>query len=432
MKEGDLDEFVSRAQSALERSPSMDASATKLRVVLPFLKTLGWDVHGPDVVPEYSVDAPDGAVTVDFALRLDGTPVAFVVADGAGSDLTPEEGKRLAAAMRAGGVEWGMATNGHAYAFLTLDGGEARRSGCDLAALPENRAVVREFTRAAAVERREERARERRRSAVEDLAEDRPTLVDAVRTALLDASDDPGPVEPELATASEAFVDGVIAALDAGDHPATFAEGDLPGTDGDPAATDAAADPAGEGPATGSNDAATEPEGERPPTGSDEGTTREDEANSEDETTVTSDEETAGGSDAEASAGGRRESPGIVNRSNEGRSDSEFVVRFFNGRSSVGAVGHSTHAGAMAQAIEYMVEQRALDNRLDLPWGGADGRAIVNYEPVHPDGSEMDASTQLSNGYHVDTTVDVSVSRAVVEELAENSGLRVMFRGDWP
>jgi len=387
MNEGDLASFVTRSRRALDRSPSMATRATELRIVVPFLRTLGWDVHSRAVVPEYEVDLEDGTVTVDHALCIHGTPAVFVMVVAAAEELAPEVGRRLTDAMAAADVEWGIATNGRTYAFLSREGGEPKRVGCDLAQLPENGQLLSYYSREAAVERKDERARTSRTEVADELDANRSALVDEVHRAIVPDETDAGPVEGELRTASERFVDDVVGALSAGDNPAESV---------DSAPSESAGDAESSGDPGERDDAAPSPDS------SDDGSDEED-ATDEDE--------------------------GGISR---GSADTEYVVRFFDGRSSVGAIGHSTSDGAMAQAIEYLIEQHKLDSRLDLPWGNGDDRALLNYDPVHPDGTEMADAEQLSNGYYVDRSVDVDVSRAAVETLAEQSGLRVMFRGNWP
>lgn len=111
--------------------------------------------------------------------------------------------------------------------------------------------------------------------------------------------------------------------------------------------------------------------------------------------------------------------------------DEEYVVRFFNERTGVGAIGNPTPQGALAGTIEYLSEQRALDNYLSLPWGEKDGQALLTREPEHPDGSPMEPAHELNNGYYLWTAVGTDACRSTVKDLAENLGLRVMFQGDW-
>lgn len=392
MTVGDLDTFVSRSRRILERSGSLTPRETELRLVLPFLAELGWDVHGRDVVPDHTVEDDGDSLAVDFALRVNLTPAVFVVTGTADDDLSAADGRRLTGAMGAADVDWGLATNGRSYAFLTRTDGEIHRVECDLGDLPDEAAVLAHYAKEAAVERYEERTQGLRTDVASTLAEDRAALVDAVHEALVTPTA-PGAIDDELRVAGERFVDGVLSALAAGDRPTAWFEADTADDSPSSTALPASTDHTG-GDAHADADVAAPSDGD--------------------------------GEDA------TRKSAGDPTEGSDESEDTEYVVRFFNGRSSVGAIGHSTVGGAMAGALEYLIEQHALDSRLDLPWGPGNGRALVNREPVHPNGAEMDDPHQLSNGYFVETAIGAKGSKAAVETLADRSGLTVMFRGDWP
>lgn len=471
--EGDLTAFVERSRDLIERSPEMSARTTDLRIVLPFLETLGWDVHGEDVEAEHPVEADGETVTVDYALHLDGSPEVFLATAGCGAPIDKADARRVETAMDAAEVGLGLVTNGRSYAFLAGEDDRERRE-CDLPDLPDRPSVLRPYTRPAAEHRREQRRSRLRETSADSLDDRREELVTAVRAALVDPSPPPTVAE-ELGTAGEAFVDRVVDALSAGEHPrsavadaapetsapadpdASSAEGpgaapsaETPGgsgsdavsTDRDSDASTAAgegavsptdaesttASPAGD--ATGSADSVAEDA-----TGSGSAAAS-DTTNSADGaagdaaggSTPSEDGEPAGRSDegdGEASAGAAEAGSG-----GEG-SEEEYVVRFFDGSSSVGAVGHGTPEGALVQTVEYLIDQHAIDRYLDLPWGPTEDRAVINREPVHPDGSEMVESQSLSNGYQVCTTIGTDAIRNVVDELADGANLRVMYQGDW-
>jgi hypothetical protein len=361
MSDGDLGAFVERSGRLLENSPEMSERNAELRVVIPFLGTLGWDVHGTELVADYEVEGLEE--TVDFALVLE-RPEVFVVTAPPGT-IDAAVGERLTRAMEAAEVDLGVATDAETYAFVARGEDDHERVSCDLAALPERTGVLEAFTRAAAVQRRERRTRETRAVAGRRLREHREAVAEDVLDRLLTATD--GAARHDLEEATEAFLDRLVGVMTGDD---------------------------------------TDEEPER----------------------------------STASAGGHREAEtaeptpaaATVDRSGDGEEETEIVVRFFNEHSSVGAVGHPTAPGATAQAVQYLVEQHALNNRLDLPWALDDeDRALINYDPVHPDGTEMADPRQISNGYHVPGDLDVSTGREAVERLAERSGLRVMFQGDW-
>jgi len=393
MTDGDLDAFVRQTRATLEAEGELTAANTDLRVVLPLLKTLGWDVHGPEVVADYAV-GEDG-VTVDFGLTLDGHPTALVVTAGTGTDLDRDHGRRLGAAMTAADVDQGLVTNGRSFVFVAAEGDELRQVHCSLDELPERESLLSLYTKHAARQRRRQRRAEDRKRVADALRARRDATVERVADALTDDVDDP--VAGELAAAAAGFVDATVEALSGGNHP-----------------RDGAAPEAAEGPPV-------EDERSAPVT-----------SNAAESATGTG--QTASDGGATPTSRDPRDEAAPMAR-NDG--DDEYVARFFDEHSSVGAVGTTSAAGAVAQTVQYLVEQHALDNRLDLPWAPDDADAVdpsiavVNREPVHPGGDRMTNPRQIANGYHVETAMDTDAAREVVESLAGLSGLRVMFQGEW-
>ena len=413
MTDGDLDAFVRQTRATLDAEGDLSAANTDLRVVLPLLKTLGWDVHGPEVAADYVV-SEDG-VSVDFALTLEGHPTALVVTAGTGTDLGQAHGRRLGVAMTAAGVDQGLVTNGRSFVFVAAEDDEMRQVHCSLAELPERESLLSLYTKRAARQRRRKRRAEDRRRVAERLRDRRDATVDRVADALTEDVGDP--VADELAAAAADFVDATVEALADGDHPrddtAPAASSGVGPSDEDHHTADAASEDAGETVEDPTPDArVSTPDGEE--TGqaaSDGGATPSD----------------AGPRDPRAE--------GAPMARNDG--DDEYVARFFDEHSSVGAVGTTSAAGAVAQTVQYLVEQHALDNRLDLPWAPEDpdvldpSVAVVNRTPVHPSGDRMTNPRQIANGYHVETAMGTDAAREAVESLAGLSGLRVMFQGEW-
>ncbi len=476
MEDGDLDAFVERTRSVVAQSPELSTRNTELRIVLPFLGTLGWDIHGPELVAEYvagdadgdgatdgddrraggdpspdgehtdasgSADAasedpggPDAGstdagsedhppdhgvsapVAVDYALLFEGDPVAFVITQACGEEPSPAAGRRLTAAMDAANVDWGLLTSGRTYVFVTFEAGNTERVRCGLDELPDHASVVAHYTHRAARARHERQRDRTRRRVAERVADRRDALVASVEDALADAAG--GTLADELADASAAFVDGVIDALSAGDRPTGRPPEEAPSDPGASADHDAAA-------ASGADATAPDPDATRVDDVEPPGEQAGDLPGSAGGGDSRGSNPAAGGGERAGDTSGGDDDAAL--QRNDG--DSEYVVRFFNDRTSVGAVGHGTPAGATAQAVEYLIEQHALDSRLNLPWGPDDEHAVVNREPVHPDGSRMAAARQLSNGYYLCTTLNADASRKVVETLADRSGLRAMFQGDW-
>jgi hypothetical protein len=395
MNEEDVSEFVERAGRAVEGASGMSDRTADLRVVLPLLRTLGWDVRGGDVVADYPVDVPDvdGGVVVDYACSLDEDPVVFVVTAAPDEDLSATEGRRLQAAMGAADVDRGIATNAQTFVLVARGEDGPEHARLDLDELTDAVDAVSAFGRSAATARRDRRRRVARRDAADRLDDPAETR-ERVGRALIEATDASEEVAAELATAADAFVDDVADALAAGREPG----GGFSGSDVDP-----------------DRKRNSTPADHVDPTGTDDDP--EEEANGN--------EESVDGGLGAVGADSVDGDPG-------GEDDEEYVARFFDDRMSVGAVGTPTPEGALAGSVEFLFGRHALGNRLDLPWSpGEDDRAVLNHDPVHPDGTEMADTKRLSNGYYLCTALTERGSRLATEALADVAGLRVMFQGEW-
>jgi len=136
-------------------------------------------------------------------------------------------------------------------------------------------------------------------------------------------------------------------------------------------------------------------------------------------------------------AGGESRRAGVstlagASEASASESDGEFVLRFFEDGRSVGAVGNPNAGVAVAQGVQYLLAERGLAPRIQLPYAPvADGEAFLAREPVHPDGREMASAIDLGD-VCVATGADAATLRASIEALAGRAGLRVMFAGDWP
>ena len=78
----ELVEYADRSSALIDDSPQMDEENTKRKVIEPLIELLGWDFLSPEVELEYSIQMGSGTKRVDYALKIDGTPVVFVEAKG--------------------------------------------------------------------------------------------------------------------------------------------------------------------------------------------------------------------------------------------------------------------------------------------------------------------------------------------------------------
>ncbi|MBP1986208.1 type I restriction endonuclease [Halolamina salifodinae] len=131
----------------------MDEANTKAAVLRDFLDLLGWDIPANTQL-EYSVKAFGKTYKVDYALVLEGAPVAFIEAKGVDTPLTDKHREQLAAYLKNEDVNWGVLTNGEEYEFYrrrVVDSKVNVNALADtkLQNLPERITVLRAFTKEA-------------------------------------------------------------------------------------------------------------------------------------------------------------------------------------------------------------------------------------------------------------------------------------------
>ncbi|MFB6170012.1 MAG: type I restriction endonuclease [Haloarculaceae archaeon] len=109
--------YVEKSDAVLDASPQMDEANTKAAVLRDFLELIDWQIpHNTQL--EYSVKAFGQTYKVDYALILDGTPVAFLEAKGADTALTDDHEDQLSSYMTNKNVTYGILTNGKQYRFF--------------------------------------------------------------------------------------------------------------------------------------------------------------------------------------------------------------------------------------------------------------------------------------------------------------------------
>jgi hypothetical protein len=116
MDRSDVEEYIEETQSTIDASPQMGEATTKAAVLRDFLEILDWDI--PDNTQlEYSVNAFGKTYKVDYALILEGTPVAFIEAKGVDTPLNGKHREQLSAYLKNEDVNWGILTNAEEYEF---------------------------------------------------------------------------------------------------------------------------------------------------------------------------------------------------------------------------------------------------------------------------------------------------------------------------
>ena len=110
-------EYVKHAQTIMDSSPQMDEANTKAAILRDFIELLDWEIP-TNTQLEYSVKAFGQTYKVDYALILEGTPVAFLEAKGADTTLTARHDEQLSSYMMNKNVNYGILTNGKEYRFF--------------------------------------------------------------------------------------------------------------------------------------------------------------------------------------------------------------------------------------------------------------------------------------------------------------------------
>lgn len=380
--------------------------ALELRVVEPLLETLGWDVRSAEVEP----DAPLGDDRVDYLLSVDGVAEIVVVTTPPIEEIPEERLRTVASALRSAAPDWGLVTNGATVVLLAVEDGGVHRQSVDLNDLPAAASALEHYERRATA-RRVASSSADLTEAVERLAANRDAAVDAVAAALVDVAGEG--VEDVARARAAALVDDLAATAEgagtSGESP------DRAGTSGESpeVSSRAATEPGREAPAgapeaasTGPADGAAAP-GDAASTASTAAPTAAD----------------AASADHEAAVG----DPPAVREAGEGT----YVVRFFGGTASVGAVGTDTPTGTLVGVVEYLLENQDLASSIALPWGPDDGRVRLARAPEHADGSPMQFYETVAGDVVVWTGGDLDSVQTAITALADQVGLRVMFQGDW-
>ena len=398
-----LEAYVSQAQQRIASADSLSERNTQLRLVQPFLTMLGWSLDR--IVAEYTVTGHD---PVDFALLVDDQPEVLVQTRACSTELSGADAQTLAELLLDTGIDWGILTNGQAFVFIDIDEtGAIDRRGVRLDELPDQPEMIERYT-AAAASKRAVRRHEQFTHAARRLDTDREALrADLTERVLATTGNE---VTGTVEDAVDDFLDGLSDTFRArgGDsEEATDIDPDEQESRERSGAADGSATPTATSQTAQHDTERGETRGRR-----DSDTAAIDEI--EDlETPAIDDLSTPGVDDT-----------GDQKLLSEIECNEQFVVRFFDGRSSVGAVGHRNAAAATQLAVEYLLEHRDLGHSITLPWGPNDSGVVLSHELDGP-------AVTLDNGWELDITRSVVTAREAVTALAGKSGLRTMFQGDW-
>jgi len=392
---------------------SLDSErAVQLRAVEPLLETLDWDVRGPDVVPEADLCG----LTIEYLLQIEETPSVAVRTVEPGTDSLDDAASQLESVLVDGRPSRGIVTDGHSIALLLIEGGDAHRRTISFVDLPYHAEALGQFHRSV-LEEAATHDHADRRAAAQRLAENRDAVEDAVTAEIV--SETGSEFRDVVAAESSSTIDAILEALDPTDDPErgsaeVQAEQLQEGVDS-PEDSDGGVDVEdradGEGPDEPRDEASDAAESESTPeqaksTGrSTAGTTKTDRL-----TNGSSTDGSGAGSDGSSPRG-------------------EYVVRFFGGASSVGAVGTQSPTGTVVGTVRYLLENHDLESSLTLPWQTSSGATLLAASGESPDWTTLENAQGKAVAVHL--IDDPAIAREGIEELADAAGLRVMFQGDW-
>ena len=379
----DLRSFVARATTLVDSSPPTTKQETRSWLVEPFLETLGWAVRGDACLTDRVVDG----TPLEYVLSVESVPALFVAVEPATESLDRGRANALRTAMAWSGVDRAIYTNGRKY-LLLAGSSDIEYCPLELPDLETNESAIANYSRASLGQHL---GRHTRAHVARQLAVEQPSLVESITDRLADAVVGSDHYAAELEAAADNMLDQLVVTFAAEPRDSAETTADVSirfsesAGDDEPAADDA-------------------PE--------------QDPAADRDEDVVRTDDS--------ADTADKQERDEAARSDEEG----EYVVRFFNERGSVGAIGHSTSKGLLVEAAEYLFEHGLSGVR--VPWSPTDhDTTILNAEPTHADGSPMAAPAQLSNGLFLETAGDVDARGARVEALAARAGLQAMLTGDW-
>jgi len=111
----------------------------------------------------------------------------------------------------------------------------------------------------------------------------------------------------------------------------------------------------------------------------------------------------------------------------------EYVIKIMNGDTAIATLSDDNQSDTMAEAANYLIENHDLISVLEpLPYVPGRKNALINDQPVHPDGKgEMRTYRELTNGYYLFTSFNKKDKKRHVQRFAEKCGLEVEFDGGW-
>lgn len=102
-------------------------------------------------------------------------------------------------------------------------------------------------------------------------------------------------------------------------------------------------------------------------------------------------------------------------------------IVLIEGNSAVSSFEAGTQSDAMAEAVEYLIDECGLLDRISLPYVPGNKKAILNTKPRHPDGKKMTGFREINGEYYLDTHMNKRGKEKEINRLSAKCGLKVDF-----
>ncbi|WP_436930399.1 type I restriction enzyme HsdR N-terminal domain-containing protein [Halosimplex halobium] len=371
MDRDEIDEYVQRCQQLIESSPQMDEENTKVKLVQPFLELLGWNLYSTEVALEYTIPMASGSTHVDYALLVGESPVVFVEAKPVRSSLTDTEVQQLRSYMRQElDVDWGILTNGKSFEVLTKN--HHQNGGEEVSVVQFDLDDLAENPEVLELLTKESIRSGKSDEIAEQVAE--------TNRAIRYLQENEDSVTESISKAVENEVGELT--IDVEEQSREFVQSLV---------------------------------------------------------SVLQEQRQFVGEPSQS------DSPGTEQRENNNQSTTDsvekelrregYVIRFSDGKviPDSGDQTHTQQKQNMGEAIDYLIEEYDLIDEIDIPHfpPHAQKNCSINTEPVHPNGEDMRIPYELSNGYHLHTSLNVRAKKSRIRDLADYVGLSVEFLGNW-
>jgi len=110
-------EFVEKTEEVLEKLPTLNEPNTRLKIVDPFIKLLGWDTLSAEVIAEYPLEY--GKDQVDYAFVWEEEPLVFLEIKKTSISIGKNEANQLIRYLRLENVPLGALFNGRELKIYT-------------------------------------------------------------------------------------------------------------------------------------------------------------------------------------------------------------------------------------------------------------------------------------------------------------------------